>query len=252
MTAPPAGPSAHRLVRVGVVAGGVLLLAVLFGLPAVRHGLLEAGRVLLSHDPAQTHAWVSQFGGAGPLVLIMAFVVQAVLPLIPALVLTLVALLAYGPMLGFLIVYVGTVLGAVAGYSLGRGVGDPVIRALAGQRGRDRAHAFAAQQGVRGVILIRLMPILSSDVMNLVAGATRMPFLPFLAATAAGALPVTLLISVLAHGTRGDPARLGLWLAALSVGVGLLAAGRWWLGRRAARRRMLTVQPLGTQAEELG
>ncbi|WP_425147214.1 TVP38/TMEM64 family protein [Deinococcus sp.] len=226
----------HRRVRLLAGGGALLLLILLFALPPVRQFLVTGAGVLLAHDPARTHAWVAHFGGWGPLVLVIAFVVQAVMPVIPALVLTVVSLLAYGPLAGFLIVYSGTVLGAVAGYALGRGVGDPVIRALAGGRGRDRAHAFAERQGVRGVILIRLMPVLSSDVMNLVAGATRMPFLPFLAATSAGALPVTLLISVLARVTAGDPARLGLWLAGLSAVVAFLAAGRWWWVRRAARQ----------------
>ncbi|WP_424949359.1 TVP38/TMEM64 family protein [Deinococcus sp.] len=227
----------RRVLRVLVVLA-VLVLLLLAGLrPGVQTFALSGYRALFSHDPAVTHAWVEQFGTLGPVVLVLAFTVQAVFPVIPALILILVSLLAYGPVAGFFIVYLGTLLGASAGYGLGYGVGDPLIRALAGGRNRDRAHVFAETNGVRGVILIRLMPVLSSDLMNLVAGATRMPFGRFMAATALGALPVTLLITWLAHATAGSPTRLGLGLLAMSVVVGLVALTRCWLLRSGRTRK---------------
>ncbi|WP_407539380.1 TVP38/TMEM64 family protein [Deinococcus radiomollis] len=247
---PPLDRSTHqrsshqrrRIVRV-LVALAVLGLLMAAGLQPGTQNFVGSGyRALFSHDPAVTHAWVTQFGAWGPLVLLAAFVVQAVLPVIPALILVLVSLLAYGSVTGFFIVYLGTLLGAAAGYGLGYGVGDPLIRALAGERQRDRAHAFATEQGLRGVLLIRLMPVLSSDLMNLVAGATRMPFGRFMAATALGALPVTLFITLLAHATAGSPARLGLGLALLSLVVGLAALTRWLLLRRARTRAALPAE----------
>jgi uncharacterized membrane protein YdjX (TVP38/TMEM64 family) len=228
-------------VLVALVIVGLLVVA---GLQQSTQSFVASGyRALFSHDPAVTHAWVTQFGAWGPLVLLLGFMVQAVLPVIPALILILVSLLAYGPVNGFFIVYLGTLLGAAAGYGLGYGVGDPLIRALAGERHRDRAHAFATEQGLRGVLLIRLMPVLSSDLMNLVAGATRMPFGRFMAATALGALPVTLFITVLSHATAGSPARLGLGLALLSLLVGLAALTRWLLLRARRRAALLVSEP---------
>ena len=238
----------RRTLRVlGALAVVGLLLAT--GLqPGTQNFVASGYHALLSHDPAVTHAWVSRFGSWGPLVLLAAFVVQAVLPVLPALILVLVSLLAYGPVTGFFIVYLGTLLGAAAGY----GLGDPLIRALAGERHRDRAHAFATEQGLRGVLLIRLMPVLSSDLMNLVAGATRMPFGRFLAATALGALPVTLFITLLARATAGSPARLGLGLALLSLVVGLAALIRWLLLRRARPRpAVLAVTVVNVAAPEV-
>jgi uncharacterized membrane protein YdjX (TVP38/TMEM64 family) len=228
-------------VLVALVIVGLLVVA---GLQQSTQSFVASGyRALFSHDPAVTHAWVTQFGAWGPLVLLLGFMIQAVLPVIPALILILVSLLAYGPVNGFFIVYLGTLLGAAAGYGLGYGVGDPLIRALAGERHRDRAHAFATEQGLRGVLLIRLMPVLSSDLMNLVAGATRMPFGRFMAATALGALPVTLFITVLSHATTGSPARLGLGLALLSLVVGLAAMTRWLLLRARGRAALLVSEP---------
>ncbi|EYB67521.1 DedA-like protein [Deinococcus phoenicis] len=177
-----------------------------------------------------THAFVAGLGWAGPLALILGFVVQAVLPVLPALVMIAVTARAYGPVEGFFIVYAGVLLGAAAGYGLGRAVGDTLVRTLAGERARNAAHAFATRHGVQGVLMVRLMPVLSADVMNLVAGAARMPFRPFLLATAAGALPVTALVVWLS----GNAHRLAWGVGLLSALVALVAAFRWWLARRTA------------------
>ncbi|MFB9992625.1 TVP38/TMEM64 family protein [Deinococcus oregonensis] len=216
-----------------LLLGGVLaLLGSLFLIPEVRSFFAAGYAALRSSDPAVTHAWVDGFGWAGPLALIAAFVVQAVLPVLPALVMTAVTARAYGPVEGFFIVYIGTLLGAVAGYWLGRGVGERLIRTLAGQRASTRAHDFAQKHGVQGVLMVRLMPILSADVMNLVAGAARMPFRPFLLATAAGAFPVTLLVIWLS----GSTSRMLWGLGVLSLLVAAVAGWRTWMGRRRAVR----------------
>lgn len=198
--------------------------------PDVRAFLVRGYAALTSSDVNVTRAFVEGLGWAGPLALVAGFVVQAVLPVIPALVMIAVTARAYGPLEGFLIVYIGTLLGAVAGYGLGRAVGDTLVRLLAGERARSAAHAFATRHGVQGVLLVRLMPVLSADVMNLVAGAAGVPFRPFVLATALGALPVTLLVVWLSGSAR----RMAWGLGLLSAAAALVAGVRWWLARRAA------------------
>lgn len=223
--AAPAPPAYLRwLIFGGVVAAllGSLLV------PEVRAFLGEGYAALTAKDPQVTHAFVRSLGWAGPLALVAGFVVQAVLPVIPAIVMIAVTARAYGPLEAFFIVYVGTMLGAMAGYWLGRTVGNSLVRLLIGESARKRAYDFAQQHGAQGVLIFRLMPILSADAMNLVAGAARMPFRPFLLATLAGALPVTGLVVWLSD----DNARLMWGLGILSALVALVAGGRWWLRRR--------------------
>lgn len=227
-----AAARAHpRLVRVLILGGALALLVGIGFTPDMRAFLARGYAALTSSDPAVTHAFVAGLGWLGPLALIGGFVLQAVLPVLPALVMIAVTARAYGPVEGFLIVYLGTLLGAAAGYGLGRAVGDTLVRTLAGERARATAHAFAERYGVQGVLLVRLMPVLSADVMNLVAGAARMGFRPFMLATAAGALPVTVLVVWLSGSARRMAWGLGLLSALVAAGV----AARWVLARRSAR-----------------
>ncbi|GHF56783.1 putative membrane protein YdjX (TVP38/TMEM64 family) [Deinococcus metalli] len=231
-------PSPPRHLRWVILAVALLLLLGVAMVPDVRDFLARGYAALRSTDPAVTHAFVDSLGWAGPLALVAAFMIQAVLPVLPAVFLIAVTARAYGPVEGFFIVYAGTLLGAAAGYALGRGVGDTLVRLLAGEKGQRKAQAFAERYGIQGVLMIRLMPVLSSDVMNLVAGAARMGFRPFMLATAAGALPVTALVVWLSGNTH----RLLVGLVVLSAVVGGAALTRWLLARRAARR---TRPPVG-------
>lgn len=228
MTAAPAAQP--RYLR-WLLLGGIALLLLSLGLiPEVRLFLRHAYSALTSSDPEVTRAFVAGLGWAGPLALVTGFILQAVIPVIPALIMIAVTARAYGPVEGFFIVYIGTMLGAVAGYWLGRTVGNSLVRLLIGETARRKTYEFAEKNGVQGILMVRLMPILSADAMNLVAGAARMPFRPFMLASAAGALPVTALVVWLS----GNNHRMMWGLGLVSVLVGLVFLVRWWLGRRQA------------------
>ena len=220
-------PNKH--LRWFILAGAAVLLAGLGLIPEVRLFLVRGFHALTAHDPEVTRTFVSSLGWAGPLALLLAFVVQAVIPVIPALALIAVSVRAYGLLEGFAIVYVGTLLGAAGGYALGRALGDSLVRALAGEHARNMAHDFATKHGVQGVLLVRLMPILPSEAMSLVAGAAGMRFRRFMLATALGALPVNLLVVWLSD----DFHRLALGLGLFSLVVAGLALGRFFIRRRA-------------------
>lgn len=225
MTATSAPP---RSLRWLILVGAAALLLGLGQLPEVRGFVLRAYAAMTSHNPDVTRAFVQSLGWGGPLALLVAYVVQAVLPVVPSLALTVVTVRAYGLLEGFVIVYSGALLGSAAGYGLGRALGDPLVHALAGERARNSAYAFAHKNGLQGVLLVRLVPLIPAEAMSLVAGAVHMGFRPFMLATALGVLPVTLLVVWLS----GDLHRLATGLAVLSLVAIAGAAGRWLWQRR--------------------
>ncbi len=209
-----------------MVGLAAFLLSLLL-LPEVRGFLGRGYAALSSHNPEVTHAFVRSLGWAGPVAILVAYVIQAVIPLLPSLVLTAVTVRAYGVVVGFVIVYAGALLGAAAGYGLGRALGEPMVRALAGEKARAQAQAFMNRHGPQGVLLVRLMPVLPAEVLSLVAGAARMGFRPFMLATAVGVLPVTLLVVWLSE----SASRLLWGLAIMSLVVGGVVLVRWGLAR---------------------
>ncbi|MDL2345586.1 TVP38/TMEM64 family protein, partial [Deinococcus sp. MIMF12] len=131
MTSAPLPPRRAAVAALRWIVPGVVVLALgaLALTPDARAFLGEGWEALTSSDPAVTRAFVEDLGPAGPLALLAGFVLQAAVPVLPALVMTAVTARAYGPVEGFLLVYLGTLLGAAAGYGLGRALGDTLVRA---------------------------------------------------------------------------------------------------------------------------
>lgn len=226
----------------------MLLLAALLLVPEVRAWLWTAATVLFGPDAAPRHALVGRLEAWGPIALIAGMLVQAVFPLLPAAADVVLAALLYGFWGGFAIVYTGTLLGAALGYRVGQRFGGWAVRRLAGDAMTRRLESFAGQRGVQAVLLVRLMPALKAEVMNLVAGAVGIPFWPFMAASAAGALPATALVVWLS----ASPQRLLWGVLGLSLAVGLGAAGRWWWRRRRQQAVSASLSPPSLPPSSLG
>lgn len=88
------------LIPLAVIAALVLLYLVW---PGFRSFADEAYRVVRSGDRAQLEAWVSGFGAWGPALIYALMVAQTLLAFVPSLLVTLVPVLAYGPLWGGLL-----------------------------------------------------------------------------------------------------------------------------------------------------
>ncbi len=136
--------------------------------------------------------------GVGVPVLLAAFAVRPLL-LIPVTVLTAFSGWWLGPWLGFAVAWVAVTGSAAVPYALARAV-------------RGRTAAAPSPRGWRGaldrdpfrtVLVARLM-MLPGDLVSAAAGAVRVPWGPFLGATALGGVP-GLAVGVLAGSSLEDP-----------------------------------------------
>ena len=89
-------------ISIGILAALVLGY---FFIPDMRSFLDEAWAVLSSNDEERIRNWVSEFGWMGPVVLVLAMIIQMFLIVIPSIALMVVSILAYGPIFGSIIVY---------------------------------------------------------------------------------------------------------------------------------------------------
>lgn len=196
--------------------------------------LTQGFHFLFGADEAPRRALIERLGLWRPLALLLGMLLQAALPLLPAAADVVLAARLYGFWGGLSVVYAGTALGAALGYTIGRRFGPSVVSRLAGPRLSAQAQEMARQRGIRAVFTLRLMPIFKAEVVNLVAGALGLPFWPFMAASALGALPASALVVWLS----GDAARL---LCGTLLMSGLVAALGAWRGRRQRKAAALRV-----------
>ncbi len=119
-------------------------------------------------------------------------------------------------------------VGCALDFAWARGVArDWARRRLRGRAAR--LDAFLAANPFTATLTLRLLPMGSNVLLNLLAGVSGVAFAPFLAATTLGYLPQAAVFALLGAGTRVDRGAqfwLGLALFAASAGLGLVLLRR--------------------------
>ena len=170
-----------------------------------------------------------------PVVAISAFLVAGLLAF-PVTILIAATAAAFGPGPGLLYATVGVLVSAAITYALGARLGREALRSVLGPR-LNRIRRRIARRGILAVATIRLVPLAPFTVVNLVAGASAIRPVDFLAGTLLGMLPGLIVLSLLGHQvmrilmepTLGDIALLvaaiGAWIA-ISVALQVFVA-KW-------------------------
>lgn len=196
-----------------------------FFIPQVQESLNTAWNVLTSGDKQRTEEWVSQFGWFGPLVIILTMIMQMFLLVIPTPILMIVAVVAYGPIVGSLILFTAIFLASSFGYFIGRYFGPVIVEKLIGPRTEKKISSFIDEYGFWTVIVIRLSPFLSNDAISFVGGVLKMGYWKFIGATMIGISPLIIFIAYLG----GDYERLKnglIWTSILSLVLFIIFV--WW------------------------
>ena len=226
---------AERAGQAGAVRRRLWLLALLIAL------LLLLG-VAWSWSPLKAWLDIEQIVGAlrrlghsfGPLAAVGGFALAVTLA-VPLTFLTLVAIVAFGPWLGFACALPGALAGAAFSYLIGRGLGREAVERLGGARVNAVSRALA-RRGLLAIILVRFTPVAPFAIVNMVAGASQIRLRDLLLGTALGMTPSTVFMMVFMVRIIAElkkPSESGL--ALLGVTVLLIVAGGWalkrWVGR---------------------
>src|SRR5690554_6967936 len=119
-----------------------ILVVCYFIIPSVNDFFNEAWNVLTSDDEARVKKWVEGFGWLGPIVIILAMILQMFLLVIPTILLMIVAILAYGPLWGSIITLVAVIIASSVGYIIGKYVGISLVESLLGQKATKKIISF--------------------------------------------------------------------------------------------------------------
>ena len=174
---------------------------------------------------------LQRFGRAfGPVAAVCGFAL-ALTVAVPLIFLTLVAVVAFGPVAGFACAMAGALVGAAASYGVGWFLGRDVVRRLAGERINQLSQRLA-RRGVLAGSAVRLVPVAPFAVVNMVAGASHIRLRDLLLGTAIGMTPATLAMVVFVDQITDAlrrPTPLTFALAGLTLL--LIIAGAWALRR---------------------
>jgi phosphatidylserine/phosphatidylglycerophosphate/cardiolipin synthase-like enzyme/uncharacterized membrane protein YdjX (TVP38/TMEM64 family) len=133
--------------------------------------------------------------GLAPLLVIGLFVLAG-LVMFPVTVLIAATAAAFGAWPGVAYAGAGALASALVTYFIGRGVGETILRDAMGPR-LSRIRSAIARRGIIAVTSIRLVPIAPFTLVNLAAGAARIPIVDYAVGTALGLAPGLITLSAL-------------------------------------------------------
>ena len=187
-----------RLVQFFVVLGIAALSALAYGLhDGLRSEVGRALAILATGDGVAIGDYLRSYGVWAPVASLFLMVVQAVAAPVPAILVAFANGLAFGVVWGGLLTIAGQTLAAAVCFWIARALGRGPAEALTSSLGLETADRWLTRLGARGIILLRLVPGISFDVVSYGAGLTGIGFAPFLVATVVGVTPQAFLYAYL-------------------------------------------------------
>ena len=143
--------------------------------------------------------------------------------------------MAYGPVWGTAVTWIGAMCGALIAFALARALGRPFVAQMIVKKDWQSIDQWVEQRGGHLAFFGRFVPVISFNLINYAAGLTRMSWWTFALATGVGILPMTVLMVMM-----GDNIELMSWQAWASLIAS--AAILWFFVRRSLRASLVGSQ----------
>jgi uncharacterized membrane protein YdjX (TVP38/TMEM64 family) len=207
----------QRLVAIAVAIVLIVALAIWF-----MHDPSVLGVNTPSLSTTDVEDLVASWGIWGVAGSLLLMVLHSFIP-VPAEVIAVANGMCFGLLWGAVVTWSGAMLGAAAAFAIARSLGRPLVRHFVPEPRRRQLDRYARSAGT--LLILRLITIVSFNVVNYAAGLAGTGWWTFLWTTALGILPMTILTAVL--GARIFDVSWEIW-AAIAVAMIVL----WLLGRR--------------------
>lgn len=221
-------PRTRRDIAV-LLAAALLLGALLFGL---WHLLERRGLDLTALDQGAVERFVAAWGAWSALASVALMVLHSFLPL-PAEVIPMANGVLFGPVLGVALTWIGAMLGAALSFALARWLGRDFARLVLSEARLRRVLALSPHPGT--LLYVRLVPLISFNLVNYAAGLLGVSWWTFLWTTALGILPLTVAMVLLGSAMLRAP----VWLWPVIAAALLLL----WFAVARRRRAVKTDGP---------
>lgn len=216
-----------------ITLGILITLALLYLLiPGVREWINTAVQTLTSEGLDGVVEYLQQYGKTAAVVSFFLMILQSIVSPIPAFVITLANAAIFGWWQGALLSWTSSMVGAALCFYIARGLGRDVVVSLTSERALQSLDGFFDKYGKWAIIVSRLLPFMSFDIVSYAAGLTSMGFWPFIIATGIGQAPATIVYSYVGQNFAGGAKGLFYGLIALfSISIIIFIVKEVWNDR---------------------
>lgn len=140
--------------------------------------------------------YILSFGIWAPVVSFMLMILQSVVAPIPAWVITFANANLFGWFWGAVLSWTSAMAGAALCYYIAKLMGRGAVEKLTSKFALEEIDKFFEKHGKYAILIARLLPFVSFDIVSYAAGLTSMSFWSFFWATGLGQLPATIIYSI--------------------------------------------------------
>ena len=150
---------------------------------------------LVKLDMEGLKEYILSFGIWGPIVSFLLMVLQSVAAPLPAFVITFANAALFGWVYGAILSWSSAMAGAAVCFYIDKFLGRNTVENLTSKFALDDVDKFFVKYGKHTILIARLLPFMSFDLVSYAAGLTSMSFTSFFIATGIGQLPATIVYS---------------------------------------------------------
>jgi len=181
-----------KLIIVGIIL--ILLLIYLF-VPSVKNQINEVVYILSSMNLDGVIEYIRSFGAWAVVISFSLMIFQSIAAPIPAFLITFANAAIFGWWQGALLSWTSAMAGAALCFFIANILGRDVAEKLTSKTALESIDVFFEKYGKHTILICRLLPFMSFDIVSYAAGLTSMSFMSFIVATGIGQLPATLIYS---------------------------------------------------------
>ena len=177
-------------------------------------------------DFAVVRDFVASYGAYAALISFLLMIFQSIAAPLPAFLITFANANLFGWWQGAILSWSSAMAGAAVCFFIARILGRDVAEKLTSKAGMQQIDTFFEKYGKNTVLICRLLPFVSFDIVSYAAGLTSMSFISFFVATGVGQLPATIVYSYVGGMLTGGAKLLVTGLLILFALSALIFMGR--------------------------
>lgn len=180
-----------------IILLGIILVLVLFYFlnPSVNQLVKNITAMFATGDFEVVGEFIDEYGIYAMLVSAALMVFQSLMAPLPAFLITFANANLFGWWQGAILSWSSAMLGACLCFYISRILGRDVVEKLTSKVGLEYIDEFFKKYGKHSILIARLLPFMSFDIVSYAAGLTSMGFVSFFIATGLGQLPATIIYS---------------------------------------------------------
>jgi uncharacterized membrane protein YdjX (TVP38/TMEM64 family) len=169
----------------------LIVLVCLFFLKPVREMLYMLGMI----NVEAIKEYILSFGVWAPVISFILMILQSVVAPLPAFIITFANAGLFGWVNGAILSWSSAMVGAILCFFIARLLGRDAVEKLTSKFALKSINDFFEKHGKYAILIARLLPFISFDIVSYAAGLTSMSFWSFFVATGIGQLPATIIYS---------------------------------------------------------